>query len=342
MSRPAVRSAAQNKAMRLRAVSITGTGSYLPERVLTNADLTKMVDTSDEWITTRTGIKERHIAAKDQASSDLAVEAARRAMAQAGVVPEDLDMILVATVTPDMIFPSTACFVQKALGAVNAACFDLQAACSGFIFALETGRQYIASGSANTVLVIATEKLSCITDWEDRSTCVLFGDGAGAAVLQSCQGKRGILASVMGSDGNLSHLLNLPGGGSRHPASEQTVKDHLHYLKMAGKEVFKYAVNAMLRAANQALEQCGMTIDQVDCIIPHQANVRIIQAISHRLGAPIEKYYLNLSRCGNMSAASVAVALDEATRTGIIHKHDIVLLVAFGGGFTWAATILEW
>ncbi|MBU4201059.1 MAG: ketoacyl-ACP synthase III [Verrucomicrobia bacterium] len=342
MSRIAIRSAAQNKTTCLRSVSIVGTGSYLPERVLTNADLAKMVDTSDEWIMTRTGIKERHIAAKDEATSDLAIEAARRALAQAGVAPQDLDMILVATITPDMFFPSTACFVQKSLGAVNAACFDLQAACSGFLYALETGRQFIASGSVDTVLIIGAEKLSCITDWEDRSTCVLFGDGAGAAVLQNRPGTRGILSSVMGSDGNLSHLLSMPGGGSRNPASEQTVKEHLHFLKMAGKEVFKYAVNSMLGAAKQALEQCALTIDQVDCIIPHQANVRIVQAIGERLGAPLSKYYLNLPRTGNMSAASIPVALDEAVRAGFIHQRDVVLLVAFGGGFTWAAAILEW
>ncbi len=336
------RSADAGKTGVFRSTSIIGTGSYLPERVLTNAELAKMVDTSDEWIVTRTGIKERHIAAKDQATSDLAIEAARRALAQAGVTPQDLDMILVATITPDMFFPSTSCFVQKSLGAVKAACFDLQAACSGFLFALETARQFIGSGSAETILIIGAEKLSCITDWEDRSTCVLFGDGAGAAVLQSRPGMRGVMSCVMGSDGNLSHLLSMPGGGSRNPTSEETIKEHLHYLKMAGKEVFKYAVNSMLHAANQALERSNLTIDQVDCVIPHQANVRIVQAIGARLGAPIEKYYINLSHTGNMSAASIPVALDEAARSGFIHKGDIVLLVAFGGGFTWAASILEW
>ncbi len=335
-------SSAQTQPAQLRSASIIGTGSYLPERILTNADLAKMVDTSDEWITTRTGIKQRHIAAAEQPTSDLAVMAARRALAQAKVKPEDLDMIILATVTPDMIFPSTACYVQKALGASRAACYDLQAACSGFLYGLETARQYIATGAAETVLVIGAEKLSSITDWQDRSTCVLFGDGAGAAVLRHRPGERGILSSVLGADGNLSHLLNLPGGGSLHPTSEQTIKDRLHYLKMAGREVFKYAINAMLSAAKQALAHSQISIDQVNCIIPHQANIRIVQAISQRLGAPLKKYYINLQDCGNMSAASIPVALDEAARAGFIHKHDIILLVAFGGGFTWAATVLEW
>lgn len=342
MSGISQRAAAREKQEDWRPVSIVGVGSYLPQRILTNADLAQMVDTSDEWIVTRTGIKERHIAAKEQATSDLAVEAARRALAQAGVAPQELDMILVATITPDMFFPSTSCFVQKALGAANAACFDLQAACSGFLFAMATARQFIATRSAETVLIIGAEKLSCITDWEDRSTCVLFGDGAGAAVLRSRPGERGIISCVMGSDGNLSHLLSMPGGGSRNPASEQTIKDRLHYLKMAGKEVFKHAVNSMLNAANQALEQSHLTIDQMKCIIPHQANVRIVQAIGERLGAPIEKYYINLPHTGNMSAASIPVALDEAVRSGFIRKGDIVLLMAFGGGFTWAASVLEW
>ncbi len=326
----------------IRPVSIIGTGSYLPERILTNADLEKIVETSDEWITTRTGIKERHIAAKDQASSDLAIEAAKLALERAQVTPGELDMVIVASITPDMAFPCTACFVQKALGAANAACFDLSAACCGFLFALETARQFIASGSTNTALVIAAEKLSCITDWEDRGTCVLFGDGAGAAVLQSRPGRRGLITSVMASDGNLGHLLSLPGGGSRNPASEQTLKDRLHYIKMTGREVFKSAVSSMLSASQKALKQSGLTIDQVDCIIPHQANNRIVQAVGSRLGAPIEKYYLNMDRCGNMSAASVAVALDEAVRKGFVKKNDIVLMMAFGGGFTSAATILEW
>lgn len=325
-----------------RSVSIIGTGSYLPEKVLTNADLSKMVDTSDEWIMTRTGIRERHIAAPTQASSDLGAEAARRALAQAGIKPETLDLIITATITPDMLFPSTSCYVQKALGAMNAACFDVSAACSGFIFGLEIGRQFVASGTANTVLVIGTEKLSGIVDWEDRGTCVLFGDGAGAAVLQHRPGQRGILTSVMASDGTLSHLLQLPGGGSRNPTSEKTIKERLHYLKMSGRDVFKHAVGAMVDAAKRALDRCGLTIDQINCIIPHQANIRIVAAIGDRLGAPLDKYYLNLERCGNMSAATIPVALDEAVRRGVVKKHDLVLMMTFGGGFTWGATVVEW
>lgn len=326
----------------ISSVSITGTGSYLPDRILTNEELEKMVDTSDEWITTRTGIKTRHIASNGQASSDLGVEAAKIALETAKKKPAEVDMIIVASITPDMAFPSTACFVQKAIGAGNAVCFDLSAACSGFLFALETARQFVASGTIDTALVIAAEKLSCITDWEDRGTCVLFGDGAGAAVLERGSGKRGLIASVMLSDGNLGHLLHMPGGGSRNPASERTVRDRLHYIKMTGQEVFKHAVTSMLNASQQALDKSGLTIDQVDCLIPHQANRRIVQAVGSRLGAPIEKYYLNVDRCGNMSAASVAVALDEAVRTGFIKDRDIVLMMAFGGGFTSAATILEW
>jgi len=326
----------------LRSVSIVGTGSYLPKRVLTNADLAKMMDTTDEWITTRTGIKERHIAAADQATSDLAAEAARRALRQAGLTAEDLDMIIVATVTPDMFFPSTACFVQKAIGAGRAVCFDLEAACCGFLFALETARQFVGSGAITTAMVIAAEKLTAITDWEDRSTCVLFGDGAGAVIVRNRPGVRGIIATAMASDGNLGHLLSLPGGGSRNPATVQTVKDRLHFLKMAGKEVFKYAVGSMLSASKEALKKANMTIDDVDCVIPHQANMRIIRAVGERLGSPIEKYYNILERTGNMSAASIPVALDEAVRAGFIKHGAIVLMMAFGGGFTWGATLLEW
>ena len=326
----------------LRSVSIVGTGSYLPKRVLTNADLAKMMDTTDEWITTRTGIKERHIAAADQATSDLAAEAARRALRQAGLTAEDLDMIIVATVTPDMFFPSTACFVQKAIGAGRAVCFDLEAACCGFLFALETARQFVGSGAITTAMVIAAEKLTAITDWEDRSTCVLFGDGAGAVIVRNRPGVRGIIATAMASDGNLGHLLSFPGGGSRNPATVQTVKDRLHFLKMAGKEVFKYAVGSMLSASKEALKKANMTIDDVDCVIPHQANMRIIRAVGERLGSPIEKYYNILERTGNMSAASIPVALDEAVRAGFIKHGAIVLMMAFGGGFTWGATLLEW
>ncbi len=325
-----------------RTVSIVGTGSYAPERVLTNADLEKMVETTDEWIVTRTGMKERRIARADEATSDMAAKAALKALEAAGLQPSEVDMIVVATITPDMVFPNTGCFVQNLIGAKKAFCMDVEAACSGFLYAMEIGRQFVASGAVNNALIIGAEKLSCITDWQDRGTCVLFGDGAGAVVLQAKGERHGILTTVLGSDGALAELLMLPGGGSRNPASEQTVKDRLHYMKMTGREVFKHAVTKMVASAKEALERCGLTIDDVDCIIPHQANKRIIEAIGQRLGAPVEKYFVNIEKYGNMSAASVVVALDEAVRSGFVKKGDTVLMIAFGGGFTWGASVLEW
>jgi 3-oxoacyl-[acyl-carrier-protein] synthase-3 len=324
------------------AVAVVGTGSYTPERVLTNADLEKMVDTSDDWIVTRSGIRERHIAREDEATSDMATIAGQRALEAAGARPEDVDMIIVATVTPDMVFPSTACFVQNRLGAKRATCFDIEAACAGFLFAVHTASQHIKTGSIRTALVIGAEKLSCVTDWEDRATCVLFGDGAGAVVLQACEAGRGILATVTGSDGSLADLLNIPGGGSRHPTSPATIAQRLHYMKMVGKEVFKHAVRAMSDAGRKALEQSGLSIDQIACIVPHQANMRIVDAIRDRLGVGPEKFFVNLEKYGNMSAASIPVALDEAARAGRIQRGDNVLLVAFGGGFTWGAMVVRW
>lgn len=326
----------------LRTVRITGTGSYLPERVLDNYELEQMVDTTHEWIHSRTGISERHIAADDQATSDMCIEAAHRALEAAGLSADALDMIIVATVSPDMIFPSTACLVQTAIGASNAFCFDLEGACSGFLYALDVARQYVGSGTANAILVLGAEKLSAITDWEDRATCVLFGDGAGAAVVQPAAGGRGIMRSVMGSDGALSELLMIPAGGSRNPAGHETVDARLHYMKMTGREVFKHAVRCMSDAATRVLAQCGLTVEDVDCIIPHQANQRIIKAIADRLGTGLDRFQINLDRVGNMSAASIPVALDEAIRSGRIKRGDVVLFVAFGGGFTWGATVLEW
>jgi len=325
-----------------RTAAITGTGAYLPERVLTNADLEKMVETTDEWILTRTGIRERHIARPDQATSDLAFEAARRAMDAAGLQAGDLDMIVVATVTPDMIFPSTACFVQEKLGAKKAFCFDLEAACCGFLFALETARNYIAAGTINNALIIGADKLSCVTDWEDRSTCVLFGDGAGAVVVQPRGEGRGLMGSVMGSDGGLTELLNLPGGGSRNPVSRTTLEARMHYMKMSGNEVFKHAVRCMVGAGQAVLQRHGVTPEQVKWVIPHQANRRIIAAIAERFGGDIGRFIINLDRVGNTSAASIPLALDEAVRAGRISRGDLMLLVAFGGGFTWCATLLEW
>jgi len=325
-----------------RPVHIVGTGSYVPERVLTNADLEKMVDTNDEWITTRTGIKERRIAAPEQCTSDMAAEAARRAMEQAGVSGKNIDLIICATVTPDMIFPSTACLVQQKIGAKGAAAFDMEAACSGFLYALEIAQQFITSGTYDTALVIGAEKLSTIVDREDRNTCVLFGDGAGAAVLQSRGEEHGILTTCMGADGSLAHLLQVPGGGARHPASKKSVSDKMHYIKMAGREVYKSAVVAMQTAAEEALRRCNLTVADIRCIIPHQANLRIIEALADRLGAPMDKVYVNLNRYGNVSAASVAIALDEAAREGRFQRGDLILLVVFGGGLTWASCVIQW
>ena len=326
----------------VRTACITGTGSYVPERVLTNAELEKLVETSDEWIVTRTGIKERRIARPDEPTSLMAAEAARRALAAAGITAEQVDLIIVATITPDMGFPCTACFVQREIGARNAFCYDLEAACSGFVFALDTACQYVASGRVETALVIGAEKISCITDWTDRSLCVLFGDGAGAAVVQARPDRRGILGSVLRSDGRLSELLKLPGGGSRYPASEETLRQKLHFMKMDGKEVFKHAVTSMTDVAKRVLTQAGVTLEQVKLVIPHQANMRIVNAIRDRLGGRDEQYFINLERYGNTSAASVILALDEAAKAGRLERGDLVLLVAFGGGFTWGATLLEW
>lgn len=325
-----------------RPCSITGVGSYLPERILTNADLEKMVETSDEWILTRTGIRERRIAADSEFTSDMAAEAARRAMQRAGVTADQIDLIIVATITPDMPFPCTACLVQQKIGARRAAAFDLEAACSGFIYALEIGQQFITSRTYETVLVIGAEKLSSIIDWTDRNTCVLFGDGAGAAILQNRPNSHGLLTTCMGADGTKADLLSMPGGGSRCPATAKSVDARLHYLRMDGKETFKNAVNAMCQAAGEVLRRCELDIRRVKCVIPHQANQRIISAVADRLGAEPEQIFVNLDRYGNTSAASVAIALDEAVQTGRVTRGDLVLLVVFGAGLTWGAAVIEW
>ena len=325
-----------------RSVSITGVGSYVPAKVLTNFELAAMVDTNDEWITSRTGIKERRIAAKDEFTSDLATKAALRAMKAASVTGEQIDLIIVATITPDMMFPATACLVQQKIGALRAAAFDLEAACSGFIYGLEVAQQFIMSRTYDTVLVIGAEKLSSVVDWQDRNTCVLFGDGAGAAVLQSRARSHGLLTAVMGADGSKAELLHMPGGGSRCPATAQSVAARLHFARMEGKEVYKHAVQAMVSAATEALSRCDLKIDQIKCVIPHQANRRIVDAVGERLGARPEQLFLNLDRYGNTSAASVAIALDEAVSSGRIHRGDLILLVVFGAGLTWGAAVIEW
>jgi 3-oxoacyl-[acyl-carrier-protein] synthase-3 len=324
-----------------RTCSITGVGSYVPAKILTNAELEKLVDTSDEWITTRTGIKERHIAAANEFTSDLAAHAARRAMQKARVTADQIQLIIVATITPDMPFPSTACLVQDKIGA-RCPAFDLEAACSGFIYALEVAQMFIMSRTLDTVLVIGAEKLSSIVDWKDRNTCVLFGDGAGAAILQHRPNAHGLLTAVMGADGQKADLLFMPGGGSRCPASAESVASRLHFLRMEGKETFKNAVQAMQTAAEEALRRCEVDISRIKLIIPHQANRRIIDAVGERLNARPEQMFVNLHKYGNTSAASVAIALDEAVDSGQVRRGDLLLLIVFGAGLTWGAAVIEW
>jgi len=325
-----------------RTCSIVGVGSYVPEKILTNHDLEKMVETSDEWITTRTGIKERRIAGEKEYTSDMAARAAERAMKMAGVKGEDIDLIIIATITPDMPFPATACLVQEKIGAKHAAAFDLEAACSGFIYGLEVGQQFIMSRTYDTVLVIGAEKLSSIVDWQDRNTCVLFGDGAGAAILQNRENSHGLLTAVMGADGAKADLLFMPGGGSRCPATKASIDSRLHFLQMDGKQAFKNAVQAMESAANEALQRCELDITKIKCIIPHQANQRIIDAVGERLNARADQLFVNLDKYGNTSAASVAIALDEAVSSGKLTRGDLILLVVFGAGLTWGAAVIEW
>jgi 3-oxoacyl-[acyl-carrier-protein] synthase-3 len=325
--------------------SIIGTGSYMPARVLTNDDLAKIVETSDEWIATRTGIRQRRIAAENESTSDMAAAAARNALNMAGVSAEELDLIVVATVTPDMFFPSTACFVQAKIGAKNAAGFDVSAACSGFLYAMQTARHFLNSGTRKTALVIGAEKLSSLINWKDRNTCVLFGDGAGAVVIrhdESPTASGRVLSTVMGSDGTLADLLKVPGGGSASPITPANVEQRLNTIHMEGRETFKHAVTRMLEASQEALKQAGLTAADVKLVIPHQANLRIISAIAERLGVPEERTFINLDKYGNTSAATIPVALDEANRSGRIQRGDVVLMVAFGGGFTWASSVLQW
>ncbi len=321
---------------------IIGTGSAVPEKLLTNNELEKMVETSDEWITTRTGIKTRHIAAGDEYTSTLATRAAENALAMAGVTPEELDMIVVATVTPDFPFPATSCLVQNNLKASKAAAFDISAACSGFLYGLTLVDQCIKTGTARKALVVGAEVLSRIVDWSDRNTCCLFGDGAGAVVVEASTGETGILSSHIHSDGSYWELLHQPGCGSRNPCSQRTLDEQLVYITMQGNEVFKLAVRAMEDVAQEALAANGLTAADIDLFISHQANRRIIDAIGKRLGLAEEQVFVNLERYGNTSSASIPIALDEVNRTGRIKQGDIVLFDAFGGGLTWGATLLRW
>jgi 3-oxoacyl-[acyl-carrier-protein] synthase III len=324
-----------------RKVGIVGLGAYMPQKILTNKDLEKMVDTTDEWITTRTGIKERRIARDDEATSDLATGAARKAMEDAGLTAQDIDLIIVATITPDMFFPATACLVQEKIGARQVPAFDISVACSGFIYGLAIADKFIASGAYKYALVIAAEKLSAITDWSDRNTCVLFGDGAGAAVLGPVD-KGGILSVYLGANGKQGDLIKLPAGGSRIPATRKSVEDKLHFIKMNGAELFKHAVKIMADAALEATRPLGLQAKDISLVIPHQANIRILNAVAKRMGLTEDKIYLNIDKYGNMSAASSAVALVEAVKSGRIKKGDKILLDAFGGGLTWGAVVIEW
>ncbi len=325
----------------VRRVGIVGVGFYVPEKVLTNADLEKMVDTTDEWIRSRSGIQERRIAEKGVGTSDLSAKAAQMALENAGVKPEEVDLLIVATTTPDMPLPSSACFVQEKIGAKNAAAFDLGAACAGFVYAMVTAEQFIKSGTYKTVLVIGADLISSFIDWTDRSTCVLFGDGAGAVVMREVS-SGGILSSVLGSDGRYAELLKICAGGSRLPASDETVKSKGHFLKMNGSEVFKLAVRGMADAVIKALAKAGVQKDEVACFIPHQANQRIIDAVSDRLEFPKEKIFINLQKYGNTSSASCAIALYEALKEGKIKKKDKVVITTFGSGLVWGAMVLEW
>lgn len=321
---------------------IIATGSYVPENVITNHDLEKIVETSDEWITERTGIKERRIVDGNQATSDLAFEAASITLKRAHLKSKDIDLIIVATITPDMPFPSTACILQDRLGAKNAAAFDVNAACSGFLYGLHIANSLIRSGTNQRILLVGAEVLSKVTDWQDRTTCILFGDGAGAVIIEATKEKRGILSTRIDSDGGLSDLICLPGGGSRNPCSKDTILKRLNFIKMKGNETFKVAVRTLEELVVKTLEDNKLEPSQLSLLIPHQANIRIIQATAKRLNMPMEKVFVNIDKVGNTSAASVPIALDEAVQTGRVQDGDYILLEAFGGGLTWASSLIKW
>jgi 3-oxoacyl-[acyl-carrier-protein] synthase-3 len=325
-----------------RKIKIIGTGFYVTDKILTNADLEKIVDTSDEWITTRTGIKERHLAYEHQASSDFAIEAGKRALDNAGMEIDDIDLIMIATATPDTLFPSTACWVQKGLGAETIPAFDISAACSGFLYGMILSEALILSGQKRRILLIAVELLTKITNWKDRNTCVLFGDAASAAVLEESPDESGMLGHYWRADGNLGDLLLLPAGGSRNPATAETVAKNMHYLEMKGNEVFKHAVKRMGEAAVGSLENAGIKRDEVDWLIPHQANIRIIEATGNRLRLPKEKVFVNIHKYGNVSAATIPICLHEMRVEGKLNEGNILVLVAFGAGFTWAGITYRW
>lgn len=325
-----------------RRIKITGTGFYVPDKVLTNQDLEKMVDTSDEWITTRTGIKERRIVSEEQATSDLSIEAARIALENAGVKVKDIDLIIIATSTPDTLFPSTGCWVQKGLGAGHIPAFDISAACTGWLYGMIVAEGLILNGAHKRILLIGSEVLSKVINMKDRNTCVLFGDASAAVVLEESNDESGMLSSYWRADGNLGNLLSLPAGGTRIPASNESVAQGLHYLQMKGNDVFKHAVKRMGEAALEAIKSAGLTTEDVDYLIPHQANIRIIDATGRRIKIPSEKVYINIHKYGNVSAASIPIALHELWKDGKLNKGDIVVMVAFGAGFTWGAVTYRW
>lgn len=328
--------------MKFKSVGIISLGAYVPENIMTNFDFEKIIETTDEWIRTRTGIEERRFCSPEQATSDLCIEAAKKALANANLTPEDIDMIIVATCTPDYQLPSTACIVQKKLGAVNAAAYDLNAACSGWIYGLTMATGLIKADMYKKVLVIGAEALSRSLDMQDRNTCILFGDGATAAILSEVEEGYGILSTHLGADGDLNDSLIVPAGGSRTPTSEKTIEERGQYIKMKGQEVFKFAVNALPNAASCALEKAGLKAADVDIFIPHQANSRIIETAAKKLEVPIDKFYMNMKNYGNTSAASIGLALNEAHEKGLIKKGDLVAMVGFGAGLTYAATVIKW
>jgi len=321
---------------------IAGTGASLPSRVLTNHDLEKMVDTTDEWITTRTGIKERRIAGPDEAMSKFAIEASRRAIERAGVSVSDIDLIITATVTPDRLIPATSCFVQRELGAPRAAAFDIQAGCSGFLYALQLARMGIMTGEYKHALVIGAELLSKYLDWNDRTTCVIFADGAGAALVSPGDPPRGILSTALHTDGEMAEFITILAGGTEKPTTIETVKNNEHYIRMKGNETFKIAVRSIEDVSREVLAKEGLTASDIDVFVPHQANRRIIDAVATRLGIDESRIYVNIDRVGNTSAASIPIALDEASRSGFIKPGDTILLAAFGAGLTWAASLVRW
>ncbi len=328
--------------MQLKGVGIAGLGKYVPEKVLTNFDLQKMVNTTDEWIVTRTGIKERRIVDIGISSSDIGLKAAKEAIERAGIHHEKIDCIIVSTSTPDMLFPSTSCLIQGELGAKSAACFDISAACSGFIYALQIGRQFLLTKTYRTVLVVATEVMSAVTDWTDRSTCVLLGDGAGAVVLRPTKEGYGILDAHLLSDGRYAHLLELPAGGSKIPATHQTVDEHLHYMKMEGQQLFKIGIMKMYNTIMHSLHKLSMHPQDIALLIPHQANLRIIEVIAERLNISMEKVFTTINKYGNTSSSSIPIALKEAEEEGRLSNRDIVVLVGFGAGLTWGSVVIRW